>query len=65
MEILGWIVVGLLVLGVGIALYERRKGKTLLAHDLNQRSGQTEADRTATRIENEVATRTAFSHLNH
>lgn len=35
MEIIGIIIGALLVLGVGLAIYEWRKGRVLLAHDQN------------------------------
>jgi hypothetical protein len=65
MNTLYWIIGGVFVLGVGIALYERRKGKALLKHDFNQLGSETETDRTATRVKDEMAARTAFTHLKH
>ena len=60
-----WVLGGVFALGLGIALYERRKKKLLLAHDFNQLGAENETDRTATRVKDEMAARTAFTHLNH
>lgn len=46
MDIIGVIVALVLIAGVAIAIYERRKKTTLLKHDFNQANNeQTEADR--------------------
>ncbi|WP_273510408.1 hypothetical protein [Planktotalea frisia] len=65
MNILYWVIGGVFVLGISIALYERRKGKVLLKHDFNQLGTETETDRAATRVQDEMAARTAFTHLKH
>lgn len=45
MEFLFYSLVALLVLGVGLAIYERRKGRILLKHDFGPPPKQTELDR--------------------
>ncbi|WP_375266075.1 hypothetical protein [Planktotalea sp.] len=60
-----WVLGGVFALGLGIALYERRKNKLLLAHDFNQLGAETETDRIATRVKDEMAARTVFTHLKH
>lgn len=47
-----WIILGaLLIIGVGLAIWERRRKRVLLAHDLNlQVSRQTDSDRLAEHV---------------
>ena len=54
----------LFAIGIGIALYEWRKGKVLLKHDLRLNSQtQTESQRETIRSEEAVRTRMWMDHL--
>ncbi|WP_300031807.1 hypothetical protein [uncultured Roseobacter sp.] len=57
MKWLFWLSVVIFVAGVSIAIWERRKKRTLLAHDLNAAGPQTEADRQAIRTVHEMTGR--------
>ena len=54
MDVLGLIVLGLLVLGVGLAIYEWRKGIKIRYDHRAHARGQTEADRQKIRTEDEI-----------
>ena len=60
-----WGPVALFVTGVGLAIWERRKKRTLLAHDLNATGPQSEADRQAIRTADEMAGRATFHPTDH
>ncbi len=63
MEIVFLIVGGLFLIGAGLALYEWRKGRTILKHDLNATGPQSEADREAIRAEDALRNRHNFDHM--
>lgn len=60
-----WMIIvfgALAIVGIVLAVVEWRKGKTLLAHDLNLRSGsESEADRELHRIKDEIQTRASHA----
>ncbi|WP_375228279.1 hypothetical protein [Roseobacter sp. S98] len=55
-----WGSAALFVTGVGLAIWERRKKRTLLAHDLNATGPQTDADRERIRTEDALINRHSF-----
>ncbi len=65
MTVLYFLLGGLLVLGVGLAIYERRKGKILLEHDLNLAAkSMSEADRELERSTGAMRDKFMFDNWN-
>jgi hypothetical protein len=63
MEVVSYILIGLVVVGVAIAFYEWRKKSVLLRHDLNlAEHRQNEAERELSRNTAGVRDRTMFDH---
>lgn len=58
MEIFVGAIALLAILGAGLAIYEWRKGKSVLRHDLSRGGPQSEADRETIRSQEAVRNRT-------
>lgn len=59
MDLLFYILGGLVVIGIGLALVERRRKRSFFSHDFNlSNSAQSEADREQIRVSDAVSHRT-------